>query len=106
MAEDGDPMASAPFEGPEKLLEIWFAPSVSSVHGQGLRGVDRAVWEEMLSIVKCQVLSVVQGKHIDAYLLRYVLIQHFGCFCIGRGMTQQSSSLANHRSSSGLTSSS
>jgi len=93
-----------PFEGPEKLLEVWFAPSpdllpkrkVSSVVAngngngnsadahdavlragvapsgepfQGLRTVPRAVWEEMLDIVKCKVLSVVEGDEIDAYLL-------------------------------------
>lgn len=96
-----------PFEGPEKLLEVWFAPSpdllpkhkvASSSSGngiangngnsdahdavlragvspsgepfQGLRTVPRAVWEEMLDIVKCKVLSVVEGDEIDAYLLR------------------------------------
>lgn len=87
-----------PFEGPEKLLEVWFAPSPdllpqnthssdgsnghdailragTSPNGQsfqGLRTVPRAVWEEMLDIVKCKVLSVVEGDEIDAYLLRLV----------------------------------
>lgn len=80
-----------PFEGPEKLLEVWFAPSPealpssssSSLNGggdrrsrggdyRGLRKVPRAVWEEMLDIVKCKVLSVVEGDEVDAYLLRYV----------------------------------
>jgi S-adenosylmethionine decarboxylase len=86
-----------PFEGPEKLLEVWFAPSpdllptrtvTSNGNGhahdavlrtgespagepfKGLRTVPRAVWEEMLDIVKCKVLSVVEGDEIDAYLLR------------------------------------
>ncbi|EIN11371.1 S-adenosylmethionine decarboxylase [Punctularia strigosozonata HHB-11173 SS5] len=67
----------APFEGPEKLLEVWFAPSAHAVPGAdsardgkfGLRSVPRAVWEEMLDIVKCKVLSVVQGIEVDAYLL-------------------------------------
>ena len=82
-----------PFEGPEKLLEIWFAPSSehtrsttsaasSSGHPRlrarpghvkselrGLRKVPREVWEEMLDIVKCKVLSVVEGDELDAYLL-------------------------------------
>lgn len=80
MAYDGnDPQsASAPFEGPEKLLEIWFAPSAadvpdasSPVDGRcGLRKVNRETWEDMLDIVKCKVLSVIQGKEMDAYLLR------------------------------------
>lgn len=71
-----------PFEGPEKLLEIWFAPGKDelpvgggrSVEGregkEGLRRVPREVWEEMLRIVRCQVLSVIEGEEIDAYLLR------------------------------------
>jgi S-adenosylmethionine decarboxylase len=70
--------SSAPFEGPEKLLEIWFAPSPADVPGAssstdgryGLRVVEQSVWEDMLSIVKCQVLSVVKGTETDAYLLR------------------------------------
>ncbi len=73
-----DDTASAPFEGPEKLLEIWFAPSPaavpdaqSSADGKtGLRKIDRQIWEDMLDIVKCKVLSVVQGADMDAYLLR------------------------------------
>lgn len=83
-----------PFEGPEKLLEVWFAPSADALaqanghvengvarregaaaNGEkfrGLRTVPRAVWEEMLDIVKCKVLSVVEGDELDAYLLRLV----------------------------------
>lgn len=56
----------APFEGPEKLLEIWFTPSAGN-----LRHVHRDLWEEMLDIVKCKVLSVVNGSEMDAYLLRW-----------------------------------
>ncbi|KAH9942306.1 S-adenosylmethionine decarboxylase [Epithele typhae] len=72
---DSEPQG--PFEGPEKLLEIWFAPSPAdcpqprdSADGKtGLRTVPRAVWEEMLDIVKCKILSVVEGTELDAYLL-------------------------------------
>ncbi|KAI0655951.1 S-adenosylmethionine decarboxylase [Cubamyces menziesii] len=71
------PAPSGPFEGPEKLLEIWFAPSAadcpdaaSSTDGKfGLRRVPRPVWEEMLDIVKCKILSAVEGTETDAYLL-------------------------------------
>jgi len=95
-----DPDSSpGPFEGPEKLLEIWFAPSSdllpdvpeSSLSAslrfrasqiktgggshKGLRKVPREVWEEMLDIVKCKVLSVVEGEELDAYLLRWVRFQ-------------------------------
>lgn len=66
-----------PFEGPEKLLEIWFAPSPAdlpdaseSTNGKfGLRKVPKAVWEEMLDIVKCKILSHIEGHEMDAYLL-------------------------------------
>ncbi|KAK1224222.1 spermidine resistance protein [Marasmius sp. AFHP31] len=70
-------MSGAPFEGPEKLLEIWFAPSPDAVPDAsnpvdgrtGLRKIPSSVWDEMLSIVRCQVLSSVTGDEIDAYLL-------------------------------------
>lgn len=73
-----DYQASAPFEGPEKLLEIWFAPSAASLpilddapaKKPGLRAVSRQTWEDMLDIVKCKVLSVIEGEEMDAYLLR------------------------------------
>ncbi|KAJ7733104.1 S-adenosylmethionine decarboxylase [Mycena olivaceomarginata] len=66
--------SGSPFEGPEKLLEIWFAPSVADLDDSesprcGLRKVDASVWEDMLDIVQCKVLSVVHGDEIDAYLL-------------------------------------
>ncbi|OBZ68008.1 S-adenosylmethionine decarboxylase proenzyme [Grifola frondosa] len=72
-----DQAASGPFEGPEKLLEIWFQPSPADVPDAststdgkfGLRKVPREVWEEMLDIVKCKILSSVEGTEMDAYLL-------------------------------------
>lgn len=73
---------SSQFEGAEKLLEIWFAPSPADAERAapptedgkcGLRKVDRAVWEDMLEIVKCKVLSVIEGSEMDAYLLRSVI---------------------------------
>jgi len=74
---DENPSPYGPFEGPEKLLEIWFAPSPADVPDAssatdgrcGLRKVPQHVWEEMLDIVKCKILSVVRGDEIDAYLL-------------------------------------
>lgn len=53
------------FEGPEKLLEVWFAPHPTS---PGLKAISRDVWESMLDLVQCKVLSVISGD-IDAYLL-------------------------------------
>lgn len=68
--------SGAQFEGPEKLLEIWFAASPTELDDgeakTGLRKVERAVWEDMLAIVQCKVLSVIEGTDIDAYLLRSV----------------------------------
>ncbi|CAO1626030.1 unnamed protein product [Parajaminaea phylloscopi] len=90
---DADPQG--PFEGPEKLLELWFAdcpemlpsstltasfsilqddrgqplPTASPKHRAGLRAAPRPAWEEMLDLVHCKVLSVVEGDHFDAYLL-------------------------------------
>ncbi|MBW0464553.1 hypothetical protein O181_004268 [Austropuccinia psidii MF-1] len=87
-----DSSFSGPFEGPEKLLEIWFAASPDAVplsHNLGtriatpaasngtsasqnligLRTVDKAIWQAMLDQVKCKVLSVIESEQVDAYLL-------------------------------------
>ena len=65
--------SSNAFEGPEKLLEVWFAPSPSALpagtNENGLMCVASKTWEEMLQLVHCQVLSVVSSEHMDAYLL-------------------------------------
>ena len=67
-----DTSDNPPFEGPEKLLEAWFASSddAANVKGNGLRKIPRSVWEDMLDLVRCKVLSVIQGEEVDAYLLR------------------------------------
>jgi len=59
------------FEGPEKLLEIWFGPldNVDGTGKLGLRKVERKVWDGMLSLVKCTVLNVLSNEYFDAYLL-------------------------------------
>ena len=64
------------FEGPEKLLEIWFdskqlknVEDASNDEKRGLRLVPLQVWKEMLDIVKCQVLSTIENRHINSYLL-------------------------------------
>ncbi|KAK9416032.1 putative adenosylmethionine decarboxylase [Seiridium unicorne] len=65
--------SSNAFEGPEKLLEVWFAPSADAlpagVKPDGLKAVPADVWVPMLDEVHCKVLSVVNSEHIDAYLL-------------------------------------
>ncbi|CAK7244532.1 MAG: spermidine resistance protein [Sporothrix thermara] len=61
------------FEGPEKLLEVWFAPSprhlAASVKENGLKSVPADVWVEMLDLVNCKILSVIHSETVDAYLL-------------------------------------
>ncbi|GAA6053899.1 hypothetical protein JCM3770_005323 [Rhodotorula araucariae] len=79
-----DDSSPGPFEGPEKLLEIWFAPSEEDVVARnlpikggrkgkerwtGLRQVEKSVWDSMLDEVCCKVLSVIEGEEVDAYLL-------------------------------------
>ncbi|OBT93079.1 spermidine resistance protein [Pseudogymnoascus verrucosus] len=65
--------SSNAFEGPEKLLEVWFAPSADTLppgaHRDGLKAVSPEVWKEMLDVVNCKVLSIVESDHVDAYLL-------------------------------------
>ncbi|KAK4114732.1 S-adenosylmethionine decarboxylase [Canariomyces notabilis] len=61
------------FEGPEKLLEVWFSPSSTAlppgVKENGLKAVSPSTWEGMLDQVNCKVLSIVKSDHVDAYLL-------------------------------------
>jgi S-adenosylmethionine decarboxylase len=61
------------FEGPEKLLEVWFAPSPTALpptaREHGLKAVSPSTWEGMLDMVNCKVLSIVKSDHVDAYLL-------------------------------------
>ena len=68
--------ATGPFEGPEKLLELWWSDSADQAPegGKGLRSVSRKDWEGMLDEVHCKVLSVIEGHGVDAYLLRCVFI--------------------------------
>lgn len=58
------------FEGPEKLLEIWFAESPDDMPvAAGLRAVPRSKWVDVLDHVQCKVLSVVSTPDVDAYVL-------------------------------------
>ena len=65
--------SSNAFEGPEKLLEVWFSPSEkalpASASPQGLKAVSQNMWKDMLDLVNCKVLSVVESRNVDAYLL-------------------------------------
>ncbi|KAI1952623.1 spermidine resistance protein [Ophidiomyces ophidiicola] len=65
--------SSNAFEGPEKLLEVWFSPSAEDLANSdvpiGLKAVSPEVWKGMLDLVNCQVLSIVESDDVDAYLL-------------------------------------
>lgn len=61
------------FEGPEKLLEVWFSPSATSLppgaRPDGLKSVPGETWVSMLDMVNCKILSVLKSDAVDAYLL-------------------------------------
>lgn len=62
------------FEGPEKLLEIWFYPhsnSIPQINGSRLtlRDVKLEQWVEILKLVKCEVLSIKSTQYMNAFLL-------------------------------------
>lgn len=60
-------------KGPEKLLEVWFSASANclpiSTAPEGLKIVPAAVWKDMLDLVNCKVLSIIESEDVDAYLL-------------------------------------
>jgi S-adenosylmethionine decarboxylase len=64
---------SSHIAGPEKLLEVWFSSSATDLPGKagplGLKAVSADVWKDMLDLVNCKVLSVIESEHVDAYLL-------------------------------------
>lgn len=59
------------FEGPEKLLEIWFYPKKTEVpHAErSLRSIDHSKWKELLELVKCEILSTFSTDDMDCFLL-------------------------------------
>ncbi|EGW31955.1 uncharacterized protein SPAPADRAFT_55532 [Spathaspora passalidarum NRRL Y-27907] len=61
------------FEGPEKLLEIWFWPSETQlpkdIPADGIRSIPLESWVKLLDLVNCKILSMKSSKFMDAYLL-------------------------------------
>ncbi|CAH0400733.1 unnamed protein product [Chilo suppressalis] len=53
------------FEGVEKLIEIWFTPAKNA----DLRKITRKQWENVLKIVRCEIISFTQSELVDAYVL-------------------------------------
>lgn len=52
---------------------MWFSPSPGTLPDTvvpgGLKAVPADAWKEMLDLVSCKVLSIVESEHVDAYLL-------------------------------------
>lgn len=82
--DDGHPY----FEGPEKLLEVWFKGGSASASGAdgrwGLRSVERRVWEEMLDLVHCQILNSVSNDLLDSFVLRSPFLSFFFFFFLSK----------------------
>lgn len=59
------------FEGPEKLLEIWFYPSANKIPNgsKTLRELPVETWVSLLKLVNCEVLSIKSTEKMDAFLL-------------------------------------
>lgn len=61
------------FEGPEKLLEVWFWPDEKSIpsgiNQEGLRLIPINEWIKILDLVNCKILSMKSSEFVDAYLL-------------------------------------
>lgn len=63
------------FEGPEKLLEIWFyrdnkhIPTNTNGQKLTLRDIPVETWIQILNLVKCEILSIKDTPIMDAFLL-------------------------------------
>lgn len=64
------------FEGPEKLLEVWFYPHPNNIptpDGEGkkktLRNIPIETWVRILNLVKCEILSMKSTPIMDMFLL-------------------------------------
>mmetsp|Transcript_20353 Transcript_20353/g.33561 ORF Transcript_20353/g.33561 Transcript_20353/m.33561 type:complete len:362 (-) Transcript_20353:1021-2106(-) len=65
--EDAGFREPAGFEGPEKSLEVDFNPK-SGCPG-GMRAISREVWDDILHLARCQILTKTSNEHFDAYVL-------------------------------------
>lgn len=70
IAASPDAVAECPFEGPEKLLEIWLAQSPASIPWEHtLRDIPQDSLKWMLESARCEILSSVHSHEVDAYVL-------------------------------------
>ena len=70
-------MSDNHFEGPEKLLELWLSPNLTTTPKpstptgtpSGLRQIKAPEWQVMLNLVHCKILSSIHNEYCDSYLL-------------------------------------
>lgn len=55
------------FEGAEKKIEIDFKRDPSNP--DGLRTIPQKYWEDVLDVIKCQIISSTKNKFFDSYVL-------------------------------------
>ena len=61
-----------PFEGTEKTMEVEFIPTTdgpSADGDNGLRGISREDWQDIVSCCQATILSELSDTHVDSYLL-------------------------------------
>ncbi|XP_078375169.1 S-adenosylmethionine decarboxylase proenzyme-like isoform X2 [Oculina patagonica] len=61
------------FEGPEKLMEVWWTPVLGADSASGLSGdlrtIPREKWSELLMLVNCTIISEKRNDDMIAFLL-------------------------------------
>lgn len=59
------------FEGPEKKLEIEFEviKNTKVKSSPTLRTIEKTVWDKVLLLAKCEIISKTSNKHFDSYVL-------------------------------------
>lgn len=55
------------FEGPEKVLEVDFAPDLGPA--RGLRTICKEQWSTILEAARCSILASMSNDYVDSYVL-------------------------------------
>ncbi|KAF2358874.1 S-adenosylmethionine decarboxylase [Trinorchestia longiramus] len=80
------------FEGVEKLLEVWFVRKDGKTSNCDLRKISRSQLQQLMEVVKCEIISCTSSEDMDAYVLRTV--------CVGSRIqtdpTARSTSVGSH----------
>ncbi|PIK56646.1 S-adenosylmethionine decarboxylase proenzyme [Apostichopus japonicus] len=67
------------YEGTEKLLEVWFRPIERGEKGDwgeasDLRSIPSEELKKLMTLVKCEIVSVLKDEHQTAYILRNFIV--------------------------------